>query len=141
MKDSSISLKISDWRSKIVILTPFNLENLLGVSSNCMAHIYKKNEIKFHAKPKNFRRVEKVSFGKKHYKLYIDKNDSVWDIKECQVLSWKTIEKGRKKINVPDVVQEVRDLELYNIVRGNPFKIAANRVIAELEYRQASMDN
>lgn len=103
-----------------------------------MARVYG-NATKF-GPVKNFKRVEKVSFGKKHYKLYVDKNDSVYDVKECQVLSWKTIEKGRKKINVPDQVIETRDLELYNIVRGNPFKIASNRVVAELEYQSLNVE-
>lgn len=92
--------------------------------------------MKFHAKPKNFKRVEKVTFGKQHFKLYVDKNDAVWDVRSCTVLSWKTIEKGRRKINVPDQVAEVRDLAFYNKVKGNPFKIAANKIVAELEYQQ-----
>lgn len=98
-----------------------------------MAHVFEQ-ATKF-GPVKNFKRTEKVSFGKKHYKLYIDKNGSVWDVKECQVISWKTIEKGRKKINVPDQIAEIRDVELFNRVKGNPFKVAANKVVAELEYR------
>ena len=78
----------------------------------------------------------KFSHSKWHYKLYIDKNDSIWDIRECEVLSWKTIEKGHKKINVPDQVEETRDLRFFNIVKGMPFELAANRIIAELEYSE-----
>lgn len=100
-----------------------------------MAHLLKKNEIKFHAKPKNFKKVMKFSHGKSHYKLYIDKNDSIWDIKTCEVVSWKTIEKGTRKINVPDVVVEKRDLELFDRVKGNPTKIAIDKIVAELDYR------
>ena len=78
----------------------------------------------------------KFSHSKWHYKLYIDKNDSIWDIRECEVLSWKTIEKGRRKINVPDQVVEKRNTYFFNIVKGNPFVIAARKILAELEYQQ-----
>ena len=90
--------------------------------------------MKFHTTPKNFKRVERISLGKMHYKLFIDKNDSVYDVKECQVLSWKTVEKGRKKINVPDQTVETRDLYLFNKIKGNPSKIAINKVMSILEY-------
>jgi hypothetical protein len=80
-------------------------------------------------------RTEKVNFGKQHYKLYIDKNDAVFDVKECQVLSWKTIEKGRKRMSIPDEVVEKRDVELFDRVKGNPAKIAVRKVLAELEYK------
>lgn len=105
-----------------------------------MAKIYKKPSgaviMKFNSKVKNFRRVEKVVYGKDHFKLYIDKNNSVWEVLSCKVLSWKTIEKGHKKINVPDQVEETRDLRFFNIVKGVPFELAANRIIAELEYSE-----
>jgi hypothetical protein len=103
-----------------------------------MAEVFKKGIytiMKFHQKVKNFKRVEKVSFGKSHYKLFIDKNDSVYDIKECQVLSWKTIEKGRKKINVPDQTVESRDLYLFNKIKGVPSKLAIDKVLSILEYQ------
>jgi hypothetical protein len=87
---------------------------------------------------KNFKRIEKVSFGKNHYKLFVDKNDSVYDIKECQVLSWKTVEKGRKKISVPDQTTESRDLYLFNKIKGNPTKLAINKVLSILEYEYNS---
>ena len=92
--------------------------------------------MKFHAAVKNFKRVEKVVFGKQHFKLYIDKNDSVWDVRECEVISWKTIEKGRKKVNIPDQIVEKRHLTFFNKVKCNPFKVAANKIVAELEYQQ-----
>ena len=55
-------------------------------------------------------------------------------IKRCNVLSWKTVEKGHRKINVPDTVEETRDVYFFNKVKGNPFKVAVNRILAELEY-------
>ena len=97
-----------------------------------MANVYEQ-KVKF-GPVKNFKRVEKVSLGKQHFKLYIDKNDAVYDVHSCEVMSWKTIEKGRKKVNVPDQVIEKRDLNFFNKVKGNPFKIAATKMLAELEY-------
>jgi hypothetical protein len=103
-----------------------------------MAEIIEKGKsvvMKFHAMPKKFKRVMKFSHSKWHYKLYIDKNDSIWDIRECEVLSWKTIEKGHKKVNVPDQVVEKRDVELFNRVKGNPTKVAIDKIVGELDYR------
>lgn len=79
-------------------------------------------------------RVEKLKFKKDFFNIYVDKNESVFDIKRCNVLSWKTIEKGHRKINVPDNVEETRDVYFFNKVKGNPFKVAVNRILAELEY-------
>ena len=95
----------------------------------------KKTEINFHGQPKNFKRVMKFSHSKWHYKLYIDKNDSIWDIRECEVLNWKPIEKNGRKVNVPDQVIEKRDVELFNRVKGNPTKIAIDKIVGELDYR------
>lgn len=79
-------------------------------------------------------RVEKLKFKKDFFNIYVDKNESVFDIKRCNVLSWKTVEKGHRKINVPDTVEETRDTYFFNKVKGNPLKIAVNRILAELEY-------
>jgi hypothetical protein len=79
--------------------------------------------------------VEKINYKKDHFNLYADKNGSVFDVKRCNVLSWKTIEKGHRKITVPDEVEEVRDIHFFNKVKGNPLKIAANRILAELEIK------
>ena len=77
---------------------------------------------------------EKLKFKKDFFNIYVDKYESVFDIKKCNVLSWKTVEKGRRKITVPDTVEETRDIYFFNKVKGNPFKIAVNRILAELEY-------
>ena len=87
-----------------------------------------KCDLKFGVKPIKFNRVEYVLINKEHYAFYIDKNDSVYDVKISKVLTWKVIEKGRRKISVPDTKEEVRDLELFNKVKGNPFKIALEYV-------------
>lgn len=95
-----------------------------------------KCDLKFHASVVNFKRVEKINYKKNFLKLYIDKNNSVYDIKRCEVVTWKTIEKGKKKINVPDHIEEVRDNYFFNKVKGNPFKIAFNKVIAEIDMQE-----
>lgn len=79
---------------------------------------------------KNFRKIEKLKYGKKFYKIFVDKNDSVYDILSSEVLSWKIVN-GKK---VPSEVLEHRDLYFFNKIKGNPYKIAINKIIAELEY-------
>lgn len=103
-----------------------------------MAEIIKKGKrtiMKFNKNIKNFRRIEKLVYGKLHFKLYIDKNDSVYDVKECIVSSWKTVEKGKKKVTVPDSITEQRNIYFFDRVKGNPSKIAANKILAILEYQ------
>lgn len=90
-------------------------------------------DLKFHATVKKFKRVEKFNYKKNFFKIYIDKNDSVYDITTCEVVSWKTVEKGRKKITVPDTISEVRELNLINKLRGVPSKLAINRIAAEID--------
>lgn len=90
-------------------------------------------DLKFHATVKNFKRVEKFNYKKNFFKVYIDRNDSVYDITKCEVVSWKTVEKGKSKINVPDQVNEARDITLYNKIKGNPSKIAAIKIVAEID--------
>jgi hypothetical protein len=78
---------------------------------------------------KNFKRVEKFSFKGTFFKLYIDKNDSVYDVVQSTVTSWKKI--GNKSI--PNETTEVRDNNFFNLVKGNPTKIAINQILARLE--------
>ena len=85
---------------------------------------------------RKFNRVEKFNYKKNFFELYIDKNDSVYDILKCDVLSFKTIEKGRKKISVPDQVVKVRDMRLFDHVKGNPTKIAVNKIAAYIDYNE-----
>ena len=85
---------------------------------------------------RKFNRVEKFNYKKNFFELYIDKNDSVYDILKCDVLSFKTIEKGRKKISVPDQVVKVRDMRLFDHVKSNPTKIAVNKIAAYIDYNE-----
>ena len=83
---------------------------------------------------RKFNRVEKFNYKKNFFELYIDKNDGVYDILKCEVASWKTIEKGRKKISVPDQVTKVRDMRFFDHIKGNPTKIAINKITAYIDY-------
>lgn len=95
-----------------------------------------KCDLKFHANIKNFKRVEIVKHKKNFFKVYVDRNDSVYDVKRCEVITWKTIEKGKKKFNVPDEVKETRDAHLFDKIKGNPFKIAITKVAGEIEAQE-----
>ena len=90
-------------------------------------------DLKFQSRIKNFKRIEKLNYKKSFYKLYIDKNDSVYDVISSNVVSWKTVEKGKKKISIPDQVEEHRDTRLFNKIKGNPAKIAITKIMAELD--------
>lgn len=55
-----------------------------------------KCDLKFHANIKNFKRVEIVKHKKNFFRVYVDRNDSVYDVKRCEVITWKTIEREKK---------------------------------------------
>ena len=95
-----------------------------------------KCDLKFHANIKNFKRVEIVKHKKNFFRVYVDRNDSVYDVKRCEVITWKTIERGKRKVNVPDKVDEVRDVHLFDKTKGNPFKIAVTKIIGEIEAQE-----
>ena len=52
------------------------------------------------------------------------------------MVTWKTIEKGKKKFNVPDEVRETRDAHLFDKIKGNPFKIAITKVAGEIDMQE-----
>jgi len=95
-----------------------------------------KCDLKFHSKVKNFKRVEKFNYKKNFFRIYVDRNDSVYEITRCRVVTWKTIEKGKKKFNVPDEVKEFRNTYLFNRIKGNPFKIAITKVMGEIDMQE-----
>lgn len=39
-------------------------------------------------------------------------------------------------MNVPDKVDEVRDVHLFDKIKGNPFKIAVTKIIGEIEAQE-----
>lgn len=95
-----------------------------------------KCDLKMHAPIKNFKRVEIVKHKKNFFKVYVDSNDSVYDVKRCTVITWKTVDSGKRKVNVPDKVEEVRDANFFDKIKGNPFKIAFTKIIGEIEAQE-----
>lgn len=87
-----------------------------------------KCDIKFHTQMKNFRRVIKLTVGKRHFEIRVDKNDSVYDVLSCVVKSWKTVEKGKRKFTVPDAILRRRDIELFNLIKGRPSELACAKI-------------
>ena len=80
-----------------------------------------------HGSIKDFRRVIKLTSGKNHYELRINKNDSVYEVYKCVVKTWKTIEKNKRKFTVPDVIIRKRENTLFNFLVGRPSSIAAEK--------------
>lgn len=85
-------------------------------------------DLKFHQQFVNFKGVQKLTHGKQHFEIYIDKNNQVYDIKTCVVKTWKAIEKGKRKFTVPDVVFKKREVELFNLIKGRPASLAIEKV-------------
>ena len=85
-------------------------------------------DLKFHQQFVNFKGVQKLTHGKRHFEIYIDKNNQVYDIKTCVVKTWKAIEKGKRKFTVPDVVFKKREVELFNLIKGRPAGLAIEKV-------------
>ncbi len=89
--------------------------------------------VKFHNNVKSFKRVETFKYQGQFYNIYIDKNDSVHNLKRSEVTSWKEITKGKRKIRVPDEVSEFPETKILNKIKGNPYKIAVDKIMTEIE--------
>lgn len=139
VNNSSYWLKRGGVPDERLELTQFNFESPTMRSIIMAELIFLANgkcDLKFHAHPKNFKRVEKFNYKKNFFKVYVDRNDSVYEITRCEVVTWKTIEKGKKKFNVPDEVRETRDAHLFDKIKGNPFKIAITKVAGEIDMQE-----
>ena len=90
-------------------------------------------KVKFHTQVKQFKRVEKFKHNGHFFNIYVNKNDSVYRLERTEVTSWKEITKGKKKLRVPDVCEYIPEPALLNKVKGNPFKIATERIMTEIE--------
>lgn len=117
-----------------------NKESLGWQSKKMVEYITKYNKngkksitVKFHNTVKSFKRVELFKYQGKFYNIYIDKNDSVHNLERTEVASWKEIIKGRKKIRVPDEVTSTPEVALLNKIKGNPYKIAVEKIKTEIE--------
>ena len=85
-------------------------------------------DLKFHQQFTNFKGVFKLTYGKQHFEIHIDKNNQVHDVLQCVVKTWKAIEKGKRKFTVPDVIVKKRAVELFNLVKGRPIGLAVEKI-------------
>jgi hypothetical protein len=89
-------------------------------------------DLKFHQQFTNFKGLFKLTHGKQHFEIHIDKNNQVHDVLQCVVKTWKAIEKGKRKFTVPDVIVKKRAVELFNLVKGRPIGLATEKIKAIL---------
>jgi hypothetical protein len=89
-------------------------------------------DLKFHQQFTNFKGLFKLTHGKQHFEIHIDKNNQVHDVLQCVVKTWKAIEKGKRKFTVPDVIVKKRAVELFNLVKGRPIGLAMEKIKAIL---------
>jgi len=89
--------------------------------------------VKFHTQTKSFRRIEVLKHNGNFYNIYIDKNDSVYNVEKSEVVSWKGIKKGNRRMLVPNECVKTSEPTIINKVRGNPYKIALVRIVRELD--------
>lgn len=89
--------------------------------------------VKFHNTVKSFKRVETFKYQGRYYVVYVNKNDSVYNLERTEVASWKEIVKGKRKIRVPESFKTFPEPALLNKIKGNPYSIAVNKIITEIE--------
>ena len=82
---------------------------------------------------KSFKRVETFKYKGNYYRIYVNKNDSVYKIEKTEISSWKEILKGKKKVRIPDTYEVIPQPQLLNKINGNPYKIAVEKIITEIE--------
>lgn len=87
-------------------------------------------DLKAHCKVKNFKRVELFKYKKQVFKIFVDKNNSIYDILRSEVTEWKNV--GNKRI--PVGFDEKRDLYFFNKIKGNPYKIGINKIKDSIDY-------
>lgn len=123
-----------------VILSNINYESLSWQSNKMVEYIEKYNKdgkkvitVKFHNNVKSFKRVETFKCQGRFYNVYVNKNDSIYNLERTEVTSWKEILKGKKKIRVPNEVTSFPETTLLNKIKGNPYKIAIEKIMTEIE--------
>lgn len=92
-----------------------------------------KQDLKFHSLVENFKKVVKFNYKKNFFKLYVDKNDSIYNITKSEVASWKEDKHGKK---IPDTFEEIRDLYFFNKLKGNPLETALSKIKAEIDMEE-----
>lgn len=103
-------------------------EYIVKTDRNGKSHI----KVKFHAPVAHFKRVENFKHNGKFYKVYINKYNCVHNLEQSVVVSWKEVEKGKKKFRVPDIIKSIPMPYIMNIVRGNHYETAMERIMTEL---------
>lgn len=105
------------------------IEYIEKVDKNGRKHL----KVKFHKTVKRFKRVETLKLNGHFYNIYVNKYNCVHNLERTEVVSWKEVEKGKRKIRIPDVVKTIPESELMNKIRGNHYNIAIQKIRTELE--------
>ena len=97
----------------------------LTVQSSYMAELVRLAnggiDLLFHATPKNFKEVQSFTYRGCRYKISVDKNGGVYDV--LHVVR-----------ETKDECVYARDVQMFNLVKGNPFEIAVDRMADEIDY-------
>lgn len=104
-------------------------EYIVKTDKNGIQHI----KVKFHQGVKRFKRVENFKYKGIFFKVYIDKNNNVYNLERSDVSTWKEIEKGKRKIKVPDGFKVTPQPEIMNTIRGNSYETAIQRIMTILD--------
>ena len=104
-------------------------EYIIKTDKNGKSHI----KVKFHAQVTRFKRVETLKYNGRFYNIRVDKNNNVCGVEQSVVKTWKEINKGNKKIRIPDVVETIPQPAVMNVVRGNTYEVAIPRILAVLD--------
>lgn len=104
-------------------------EYITKIDKNNRSHI----KVKFHAPVKHFKRVENLKINGNFYNIYINKYNCVHNLERTEVVSWKEIEKGKRKVRIPDVIKVIPESQLMNKIRGNHYDTAIQKIRTELE--------
>ena len=104
-------------------------EYIVKTDKNGVQHI----KVKFHKEVKRFKRVENFKYKGIFFKVYIDKNNNVYNLERSDVSTWKEIEKGKRKIKVPDGFKVTPQSEIMNTIRGNSYEVAIQRIMTILD--------
>lgn len=104
-------------------------EHIVKIDKNGRRHI----KVKFHAPIKRFKRVETLKLNGHFYYVHINKYNCVHQLFRSEVVSWKEVEKGKRKVRVPNEIRAIPESEIMNKIRGQHYDTAMPRILAELQ--------
>ena len=94
----------------------------LTVQSSYMAELVRLAnggiDLLFHATPKNFKEMRSFTYRGYRYRISVDKNGGVYDV--------VSVTKDQRTY--------ARDVQMFNLVKGNPLEIAVDRMADEIDY-------